>query len=52
MRHVTHVQWNPVNMVTNGPRKIGGIDRVAVLTRVFLQENVWQFLPGGQKKGS
>ena len=35
MRHVTHVQWNPVNMVTNGPRKIGGINRVAILTRVF-----------------
>ena len=33
------------------PLKIGGINRLAVLTRVFLQENVWQFLPGGEKKG-
>ena len=29
------LRWNPVNTVTNGPKK------VAVLTRVFLQENVW-----------
>lgn len=24
---------------------------LAVLTRVFLQENAWRFLPGGQKSG-
>ena len=45
-----HVQLNPVNTVTNGPKKIGRINGVAVLTRVFLQENVWRFLPGGQNK--
>ena len=38
------LQWNPVNTVTNGPKKIGRI------SEVFLQENVWRFLPGGQKK--
>ena len=37
-------------MATNGPEKIGRINVVDVLTRVFLQENVWRFLPGGQKK--
>ena len=30
-----HIQWNPVNTVTNGPKKIGHINGVAVLTRVF-----------------
>ena len=35
------VQWNPVNAVTNGPKKL------AVLKRVFLHENVWRFLPDG-----
>ena len=38
------IQWNPVNTVTNGPKKL------AVLMRVFSQENVWRFLLGGQKK--
>ena len=38
------IQWNPVNTVTNGPKKL------VVLTRVFLQENVWRFLLGSQKK--
>ena len=38
------IQWNPVNMVTNEPKKL------AVFTRVVLQDNVWWFLPGGQKK--
>ena len=37
-------------MVTNGPKIFGHINIVAVLTRVFLQENVWWFLPGSQKK--
>ena len=32
-----------------GPKKFGRINRVAVLSRVFLQEK-WRFLPGGQKK--
>ena len=45
-----NIQWNPINTVTNGPKKFGHIKGVAVLTRVFLLENVWLFLPGGQKK--
>ena len=31
-----------------GQKKIGRINGVAVLTTVFLQENVWRFLPGSQ----
>ena len=38
------VQRNPVNMPLLGPKKL------ALLTRVFLQENIWRFLPGSQKK--
>ena len=34
-----------------GQKKIGCINVVAVLMRAFLQENVWWFLPGSQKKG-
>jgi len=33
-----------------GPKKFGRINGVALLTRVPLQENVWWFLSGGQKK--
>ena len=45
-----HIQWNPVNTVTNGPKKIGHINGVAVLTRVFFTRKCMEFLPGGQKK--
>ena len=38
-------------MATTGPKNIGRINRVAVLTRVLLQENVWWFLTGSQKSG-
>ena len=38
------VQRNPVNMPLLGPKKL------ALLTRVFLQENIWRFFPGSQKK--
>ena len=52
MRHVTHVQWNPVNMVTNGPRKIGGINRVAILTRVFFYKKMYgSFCQVANKRG-
>ena len=52
MRHVTHVQWNPVNMVTNGPRKIGGINRVAILTRVFFYKKMYgSFWQVANKRG-
>ena len=30
-----HIQWNPVNTVTTGPKQFGHINGVAVLTRVF-----------------
>ena len=43
------VQWNPVNTVTNGPKK-----KLSVLTRFFFffkQENVRVVYPGGPKKG-
>ena len=49
--YTLYIQWNPVNTVTNGPTKFGRINGVATLTRVFLQENVWRLLPGGQKSG-
>ena len=32
------------------PPKFGRVNRVAILSWVFLQENVWRFLPGGRKK--
>ena len=44
------LQWNPVNTVTNGPKKFGRNNEVTVLKRVSLQENAWSVLPGGQKK--
>ena len=42
------LQWNPVNF--NGPKKFGRNNEVTVSMRVSLQENVWSFLPSGQKK--
>ena len=33
-----------------GQKKIGGISGVAVLTSIFLQENVWRFLTRRPKK--
>ena len=39
-----------MHALTNGLKKIGRINGVAKLMRVFLQENLWQYLPGGQKK--
>ena len=44
------IQWNPINIVTYGPKKLGRINRVAMLKRVFLHENAWRFLWGAQKK--
>lgn len=46
------LQWNPVNTATIGQKKSGRINRVAILTRVVLQENVWQFLPGSPKEAA
>ena len=36
-----HIQWNPVNTVTNGPKKFGHINGVAVLTRVFFYKKMY-----------
>ena len=44
-----HVQRNPANTVTNGPKEIGHDNQLNILIRVSLQENVLSFLPGGQK---
>ena len=41
------VQWNPVDTVTNGPKKIGRMNEVFF----FLQENVRVVYPGGPEKG-
>ena len=48
-RLILRLQWNPVKTVTYQPKKFGRINRLAILTRVFLQENVWRFFLGGQK---
>ena len=49
--YIFYIQWTPVNTVKNGPEKSGSINGVAVsMTVFFLQENVWRFLPRGQKK--
>ena len=46
-----HIQWNPVNTVTTGPKQFGHINGVAVLTRVFFfTGKCMAVLPGGQKK--
>ena len=47
------IQWNAVDTVTNGPKKLGRFNEVTVLTRVFFfgEENLSRFLPGGQKSG-
>ena len=29
------IQWNPINTVANGPKKIGCVNRLALLMRVF-----------------
>ena len=52
LKRVFKVQWNPVNTVTNEPKKFGRIQPGGggVLTRVFWEENVGRYLRGGQKK--
>ena len=47
LREIFPVTVVPFNTVTNnGPKKIGRINEGFF----FLQENVWWFSPGGQKK--
>jgi len=39
-------------MVTNGPKKFGGNNKVTILTKLFLrQENVWSFCQVAKKNG-
>ena len=46
------IQWNPVNTVTNGPKKFGHINAgVAVLTRVFYQKMYGCFCQVAKKSG-
>ena len=47
---ISKAQWNPVNTVTNRPKKRGRNNKVTVLRRVSVQENVWSFFPGSQKQ--
>ena len=42
------IQWNPVNTVTNGPKKIGRINEVVVV--FFFTRKQMVVLSGGQKK--
>ena len=44
------VQWNPINTVTKWAKTIWPYQRGGRSNKVFLQENIWRFLPGGQKK--
>ena len=50
--HCMYLQtkWNPINTVTNGPKKFGVSTGGHIKEGFFLQENAWQFLQGGQKK--
>ena len=43
------VQWNPVNGVTNEPKKFGHNNKVTILTGVSLQKNV--MTPEAKKSG-
>ena len=45
------LQWNPVNTVTNGPKKIGRNNEVTVLTRVSFQEIYGRFCRAAKKSG-
>ena len=45
----TEVQWNPVNTVTNGPKKLSVLTSVFLF--FFLRENVRVVFPSGPKKG-
>ena len=45
------IQWNSVNLVTNGPKKLDHNIEVTILTRISLRENVLSFLWGTKKSG-
>ena len=44
------LQWNPINMVTNGQKKIGRNNELTVLMRVSLQEMFGRFCQATKKK--
>ena len=47
-----YVQWNPINTATNGPKNIGCINRVALLTRVFFYKKMYgSFCQAAKKSG-
>ena len=46
----SHITVEPRYYGHQGAKKIGCNNKVTVLTRVSLQENVWTLLPGSQKK--
>ena len=49
---IKSIQWNPVNTVTNGPKKFGHINAgVAVLTRVFNKKMYGRFCQVAKKSG-
>ena len=39
--HLFILQWNPLNTVANGAKKIGRINGVAVLTRFFFYKKMY-----------
>ena len=45
------IQWNPINAVTNGPKKIGHINGVAILKRVFYMKMHGGFCEAPKKSG-
>ena len=45
------LQWNPINTVTNGPKKIGHINKVTVLKRVFYMKMYGGFCWVAKKSG-
>ena len=47
--NVIDVQWNPVNTVTNGPKKNLAIFTSDRINEGFLQENVWLFCRAAKK---
>ena len=45
------IQWNPINIVTYGPKKLGRINRVAMLKRVFYMKMHGGFCEAPKKSG-
>ena len=47
----TYIQWNPVNTVTDGPKKLAVLTDDRINEVFFLQENVWPFCQAAKKRG-